>query len=92
MESPPFRKAAALLQSEHTVSWTAHYIDPRLNREVISRAHATKEGALRNACDLAQQKCILKYVLGPESQRIGPVEIHAWCKAHKTAARPNALK
>jgi hypothetical protein len=70
------------------MSWTTHYYDPRLNRDAVSRAHATEEGALRNACDLMLQKCIVKYVQGPDNHRIGPVEIQAWCKAHKTADRP----
>ena len=37
------------------MSWTTHYFDRRLNADAISRAHATKEGALRNACDLMLQ-------------------------------------
>jgi hypothetical protein len=70
------------------MDWTTHYFDPRLNRDAISRGYATKEGALRNACDLTAQKCIVRYVQGPRSQRLGPVEIAAWCKAHKTMDRP----
>jgi hypothetical protein len=70
------------------MSWTTHYFDRRLNVDAISRAHATKEGALRNACDLTLQKCVLKYVQRLDNQRIGPVEIQAWCKAHKTSAQP----
>jgi hypothetical protein len=73
---------------EHAMSWTTHYFDRRLNADAISRAHATEEGALRNACDLMLQKCIVKYVQGADNHRIGPVEIQAWCKAHKTAVRP----
>jgi hypothetical protein len=70
------------------MSWTAHYVDRRLNGDAISRAHATKEGALRNACDLTKQNCIVKYLQGPDNERIGPVEIAAWCKAHRTSDRP----
>jgi hypothetical protein len=70
------------------MSWTAHYVDRRMNGDAISRAHATKEGALRNACDLTKQNCIVKYLQGPDNERIGPVEITAWCKAHPTADRP----
>jgi hypothetical protein len=70
------------------MNWTVHYFDPRLNRDATSRAHATKEAALRNACDLNLQKCIPKYVQGPDDHRIGPAEIVAWCKAHKTSDRP----
>ncbi len=69
------------------MSWTAHYVD-RQKSDVVSRAHATKEGALRNACDLAQQNCIVKYVQGPNNERIGHAEIAVWCKTHKNAARP----
>jgi hypothetical protein len=65
------------------MSWVTHYFDRRLNTNAISRAHATKEGALRNACDLTLQKCIVKYVQGPDNHRIGPVEIQAWCKHTK---------
>jgi hypothetical protein len=70
------------------MTWTTHYFDRRLNADIISRAHTTKEGALRNACDLTLQKCIVKYVQGPDHHRIGAVEIQAWCKAHKTPDRP----
>jgi hypothetical protein len=73
---------------EYAMSWRAHYIDHRSNGDAVSRPHATKEGALRNACDLAKQNCIVNYIRGPDNERIGPVEIAAWCKAHKTAAKP----
>jgi hypothetical protein len=70
------------------MNWTTHYYDRRLNRDAVSRAYAAKEGALRNACDLTLEKCIVRYVQGPDNYRIDPVEIQAWCKAHKTAVRP----
>ena len=34
------------------MTWTAYYFDRRLNREGVSRAFASKEGALRQARDL----------------------------------------
>src|ERR1700730_17713254 len=53
------------------MDWRTHYFDPRLNRDAISRGYATKEGALRNACDLTAQKCIVRYVQGPRSSGSG---------------------
>ena len=70
------------------MNWTTHYFDRRLNTDAVSRVHATKEAALRTACDLMQQECIVKYVQGIDNHRIGPVGIQAWCKAHKTSDRP----
>ena len=36
------------------MNWIAHYFDRRLNRDSISRAFASKEDALREACDLTR--------------------------------------
>jgi hypothetical protein len=70
------------------MSWTAHYFDRRLNREGVSRACASKEDALRLACDLVRQNCIVRYVEGPNSEKIDAVEIASWCKRHPTRERP----
>jgi hypothetical protein len=70
------------------MSWTAHYFDRRLNREGVSRACASKEDALRLACDLVRQNCIVRYVEGPNDEKIDAVEITPWCKRHPTRERP----
>jgi uncharacterized protein YjiS (DUF1127 family) len=53
-----------------------------------SRAFASKEGALRHACDLSHQKCVVYYVKGPNEERIDAVAITAWCKHHTTPTKP----
>jgi hypothetical protein len=70
------------------MSWTAHYFDRRLNREGVSRACASKEDALRVACDLVRQNCIVRYVEGPNDEKIDAVEITSWCKRNPTRERP----
>ena len=74
------------------MSWTAHYFDRRLNRDCVTRTYSTREGALRSACDLSRDSCIVKYVVGPDDERIGPVDIEAWCKTHRTPQRPKDPK
>jgi len=71
-----------------SIDWQAHYFDPRLNRESVSRPFTSKEGALRHACDLIHRKCAVRFIEGPDRQRIQPPAIAAWCKANRTAERP----
>ena len=70
------------------MSWTAHYFDRRLNSEGISRACASKEDALRLACYLIHQKCIVRFITGPNDEKIEAIEITSWCKRHPTRERP----
>jgi hypothetical protein len=70
------------------MSWTAHYFDQRLNSEGVSRACASKEDALRLACDLIHRKCIVRFIIGPNDEKIDATEITSWCKRHPTRKRP----
>ena len=70
------------------MSWTAHYFDPRLNRVAVSRVFASKEDALRQACDLMLRKCVVRFVTGPNEERFDAVAITKWCKGHRTALKP----
>src|SRR5258707_13182395 len=56
---------------QHGMSWTAHYFDRRLNSEGVSRACASKEDALRLACDLICRR----YTRNPDRERyiVAPV-------------------
>jgi hypothetical protein len=73
---------------EHSMSWTAHYFDRRLNSEGVSRACASKEDALRLACDLIHRKCIVRFITGPNDEKIDATEITSWCRRHPTRERP----
>jgi hypothetical protein len=68
--------------------WTVHYLERRSNSNATSRAFASKEEALRHACDLSYQKCVVYYVKGPNEERIDAVAITAWCKRHTTPTKP----
>jgi hypothetical protein len=68
--------------------WTVHYLERRSNSNATSRAFASKEEALRHACDLSHQKCVVYYVKGPNEERIDAVAITAWCKRHTTLTKP----
>ncbi len=70
------------------MTWTAHYFDRRLNSNGVSRACASKEDALRLACDMIRRNCIVNFVKGPNDERIDAVTITAWCKRHPTRQRP----
>jgi hypothetical protein len=70
------------------MDWVVHYFDRKLNRETVSREYSAKEGALRSACDLMRRQCDVRYIEGPERERVQAPEIYAWCKAHRTAERP----
>jgi hypothetical protein len=70
------------------MSWTAHYFDRRLNDDAISRAFASKEGALRQACYLMRQNCIVHSVKGPNDEKIDAVAVTAWCKSHPMRQDP----
>ena len=74
------------------MSWTAHYFDPRLNRVAVSRVFASKEDALRQACDLMLRKCVVRFVTGPNEERLDAVAITKWCKGHRTALKPQLPK
>jgi hypothetical protein len=63
---------------EHSMSWTAHYFDRRLNSEGVSRACASKEDALLLACDLIHRKCIVRFITGPNDEKIDATEITSW--------------
>jgi hypothetical protein len=69
------------------MSWTAHYFDPRLNRNSVTRACPSREGALRLACDLMRQRCRVYFIEGPENERVDAVAVVDWCKAHPTSDR-----
>ena len=58
--------------------WIAHYYDPKLNANALTRPCATKEGALRLACDLMRRQRRVEFIEGPESLRIHAVEIAEW--------------
>ena len=59
------------------MTWTAHYFDRRLNREGVSRAFASKEGALRQARDLMCRECVVRFVQSPNGEKIDAVTIAA---------------
>ena len=70
------------------MNWTAHYFDRRLNSDSVSRAFASKEDALRQACDLMRRNCIVHFVKGPNDEKIDAVAITAWCKRRPTRKDP----
>jgi hypothetical protein len=72
------------------MDWTAHYFDRRLNRDGISRAFASKEDALREACHLMRQNCRVHLVKGPNDETIDAVAITAWCKRHTMRKEPRS--
>jgi hypothetical protein len=84
----PARPDLLWARFDHAMTWTARYFDPRLNREGVSRAFASKEEALREACFLMRKNCLVQFVEGPNDEKIDAVEIAAWCKAHRTRDRP----
>jgi hypothetical protein len=51
------------------MTWTAHYFDPRSNREGVSRAFSPHEDAMRQACFLMRQTCVVHFVEGPNGER-----------------------
>ena len=66
-------------------------MDRRLNRDAVSRSCATKEDALRLACDLMRRECRVHFIEGPANEKVRAVEILKWCKAHPSSvigARP----
>jgi hypothetical protein len=60
------------------MNWTVHYFDRRLNRDFASRAFASKEEALRQARDLTRQNCVVRFIKGPNDEKIDAVAIAAW--------------
>jgi hypothetical protein len=54
------------------MSWTAHYFDPRLNRDAVTRGFGSKDDALLAACDLMRRKCIVRFVHGPDRKKSMP--------------------
>jgi hypothetical protein len=46
------------------MTWTAHYFDPRLNRDAVTRSFGSKDDALREARDLMHRKYIVHFIRG----------------------------
>jgi len=69
-------------------AWTPHYFDPRLNRDVVTRAFGSKGDALLASCDLIRRKCIVRFVQGPDNEKIDAVAVIAWCKGRPTRRPP----
>jgi hypothetical protein len=74
------------------MSWPAHYYNPKLNANAITRPCITKEEALRLACDLMHRECRVEFIQGPGKVKIHAVEIADWCKAHPARDRRPPLK
>src|SRR2546426_4924099 len=74
--------------SEQGMNWIVHYFDRRLNSDSVSRAFASKEDALRQACDLTRQNCGARFIEGPNDEKIDAVAITAWCKRRPTRKDP----
>jgi hypothetical protein len=85
-------ESCTLLSVGRRMAWTAHYFDPRLNRDAVTRAFGSKDDALREARDLIHRKCIVHFILGPDNEKIRAVEITAWCKQHRAPRSPSAPK
>ena len=88
----PVRTAGAFpLPARKTRLYWRHELDSaiyrRLNRDVVTRSCATKEDALRLACDLMRRDCRVHFIMGPENQKVLAVEIIRWCKAHPSNDR-----
>jgi hypothetical protein len=69
---------------DHGMTWTARYFDRRLNREGVSRAFASKEEALREACLRMRKNCVVQFVKGPNDEKIDAVAIAAWLSLPET--------
>ena len=80
--SVPVGGVSYLVDTEPGMNWIAHYLDRRLSRDSISRAFASKEDALREACDLTRGSCVVHFIQGPNDEKIDAVAIAAWCKHH----------
>jgi hypothetical protein len=74
------------------MGWATHYFDPRLNRNEVTRSCATKEDALRLACDLMRRECRVQFVQGPGDEKVHAVEITRWCRGHPSRDRRPPLK
>ena len=70
------------------MTWTTHYFDRRLNKDSVSRAFASKEDALRQARDLMRQNCVVRFIKGPNDEKIDAFAITAWCKGRSTRKDP----
>jgi hypothetical protein len=61
------------------MGWHVRYIDRALKHEMLSREWATKEGALEDAWQLAQQEGIdITSIEGPDEELVAAEEIGAW--------------
>jgi hypothetical protein len=58
---------------------------------VLVASFSSKEDALRQACDLMQRKCVMRFVEGPNDEKIDAIAIVKWCKRHRTPLVPRRL-
>jgi hypothetical protein len=61
------------------MGWHVRYIDDALKHELLSREWATKDEALEDAWQLAQQEGIrITAVEGPDEELVQGEEVQAW--------------
>lgn len=71
------------------MGWHVRYIDDDLKHEMLSREFATKEQALEDAWDLAQQPGKeITAIEGPDEELVLMEEIQAWFDRRIAHRRP----
>jgi hypothetical protein len=58
-----------------------HYWDEINNRNIRSSEISAREDAMRKACSLMREGCVVSHVAGPNGERVDIVDIRAWCSA-----------
>jgi hypothetical protein len=54
----------------------------------VSRSFSSREEALRQACFLMRQNCVVHVLRGPNDEEIDAVAITQWCKKHPMPRAP----
>ena len=74
------------------MAWFVHYWDEINNRNICSSEISAREDAMRKACSLMREGCVVSHVAGPNGER-SIVDIRAWCSAHAaTLPMPSARR
>jgi len=63
------------------MAWEVHYFDTRKKKNAVAADLSTKEMALRYACTLEAEKCLVRLIDGP-GERIKAYDVVEWCNKH----------
>ena len=64
------------------MAWEVHYFDTKKKKRDFLPNFSSREEALRYACTLEADNCLVQFIAGPAGERVMPFELVDWCKKY----------